>query len=120
MRRINLVRIRAAVAGVGVAAVSVAAVAGSPLPAIAQPLSWSVVPSPSPEPVNQLDGVSCALATACMAVGDDYASGGPATASTLIESFDGTSWSVVPSPSPGTFGNTFMACRVPPRPRAWQ
>ena len=104
MRRISLVRIRVAVAGAGVAAVSVAAVVGSPLPAAAQRLSWSVVPSPSPGTViNQLDGVSCASATVCMAVGDDYTNGG--YVSTLIESSGGTGWSVVPSPSPSTSGN---------------
>ena len=113
MRRSSLGRIRAAVSGASVAAVCVTAVAGSPLPATAQTLSWSVVPSPSPTPYNQLDRVSCASATACMAVGYDYNTG--ESASTLIESFDGTSWSVVPSPSPGTSGNFLygVSCASP-------
>lgn len=63
---------------------------------------------PSPKPSQNFDasltGVSCVSATACTAVGNylypspsdpsDYLTG------TLAESWDGTSWSVVPSPSP--------------------
>jgi hypothetical protein len=62
--------------------------------------SWSVVPSPNPEPSSEpdvLDGVSCVSATACTAVGFHYNSS--AAAQTLVESWDGTSWSVVPSPN---------------------
>jgi len=58
-----------------------------------------VVASPSPSPAyNELDGVSCVSATACTAVGS-YSSGG-ANTRTLVESWDGANWSVVPSPSP--------------------
>ena len=41
--------------------------------------------------------------TACTAVGVSGNSSG--VTSTLIESWNGTRWSVVPSPSPGTGGN---------------
>jgi hypothetical protein len=63
--------------------------------------SWSVVPSPNPGAggISILSGVSCASATACTAVGYDYTAS--AVEKTLVESWDGTSWSVVPSPSPG-------------------
>jgi hypothetical protein len=44
--------------------------------------------------------VSCGSAAACTAVGT-YHPGGGANTKTLILSLDGTSWSVVPSPSPG-------------------
>ncbi len=61
---------------------------------------WSVVPSPSPEngPENGnfLNSVSCVSASACTAVGYDYQS--PNLQQTLAESWNGTSWSVVPSP----------------------
>jgi len=61
--------------------------------------SWSVVPSPSPGINNNLYGVSCVSATACMAVGSDDPGGGGGTM-TLTESWDGSSWARVPSPSP--------------------
>lgn len=64
--------------------------------------SWSVVPSPSVPgsggPNNYLSGVSCTDGgNECMAVGD-YANGD--SDHTLIESWDGATWSIVPSPSP--------------------
>jgi hypothetical protein len=98
MKIISLTHARAALAGIGVVAVSVTTAAAVTLPASAQTLVWSVVPSPSPGPVtNALYGVSCISATACTAVGTyEPGSGGTRT---LIESWNGTSWSVVPSPS---------------------
>jgi hypothetical protein len=60
--------------------------------------SWSAVPSPSPASSgNVLAGVSCVSAVACTAVGDDYET--PTAERTLVESWNGTSWSVVPSPN---------------------
>ena len=66
--------------------------------------TWSVVPSPNigPSLANQLEGVSCVSASACTAVG--FHNGKGAGSGTLVESWDGTSWSVVPSPSPGVLG----------------
>ena len=102
MRMIGLARTRAAVAGIGIAAVSVTAAASVSFPASAQALIWSVVPSPSPAPTfNELDSVSCLSATACTAVGNHAVTSGVAGPRTLIESWNGTSWSLVPSPSPG-------------------
>jgi hypothetical protein len=49
---------------------------------------------------NVLSGVSCAAASSCVAVGY-YRAGG----NTLVESWNGTAWSVVSSPSPGTHLN---------------
>jgi hypothetical protein len=61
---------------------------------------WSVVPSPNPGPgVTWLNGVSCAATDACNAAGYYFTKTG--TPRTLIESWDGTRWSVVPTPSPG-------------------
>jgi hypothetical protein len=64
--------------------------------------SWSVVPSPNPgSGGSTLSGVSCVSAAACTAVGTKT-SGVNFVPRTLIESWNGTSWSVVPSPSPGS------------------
>jgi len=63
--------------------------------------TWSVVPSPSPSPTgNFLSGVSCSDQAHCMAVGSSQV--GTNGQQTLIESWDGTSWSVVPSPDVAT------------------
>ncbi|MEY2555611.1 MAG: hypothetical protein QOF93_755, partial [Verrucomicrobiota bacterium] len=58
--------------------------------------SWSVVTSPnsSPTQANQLSSVTCASTSQCWAVGN-YQSGG--TTQTLIEEWNGTSWSIVSS-----------------------
>ena len=60
---------------------------------------WSIVGgrNTSPTENNELAAVSCAATTACMAVGD---SGNYPGLKTLIESWDGSSWSLVSSPSP--------------------
>ncbi len=68
--------------------------------------AWSIVPSPNDgSNFNELLGVSCVSTTSCQAVGDvlDSISGDPIK--TLIESWNGTAWSLVPSPSPGTSAN---------------
>src|SRR6185312_15179999 len=62
---------------------------------------WSVVPSPAPPgPAVGLNGVSCVSAAACVAVGSYGTSSGASKA--LIESWNGTSWSVAPSPHPAS------------------
>ena len=67
--------------------------------------SWSIVPSPSPSGGGDLNAVSCVSATSCVAVGtsDPYPSSG--IPPTLVESWDGTDWSIVPSPSPSGGGD---------------
>ena len=60
---------------------------------------WSLVPSPQPGTDDGLNGVSCVPAGTCMAVGT-YARSGSSARKTLVESWDGTRWSVVPSPNP--------------------
>ncbi len=69
--------------------------------------AWSVVPSPdgSPTSENRLYGVSCSSATNCVAVGSAQSS--ESVSQTLIESWNGTTWSVVPSPDPGNPGSSF-------------
>lgn len=77
------------------------ALASSSLPASAQTLTWSVVPSPNRGTGSMLDRVSCVSADACIAVGAaDYTTRTYAQG-TLAESWDGTRWSVMFSPSPG-------------------
>src|SRR5207244_978912 len=66
--------------------------------------SWSVAASPNPVTgvAGTLDGVACTSANACFAAGS-YISNTTHTGRTLIERWNGTSWSVVASPNaPGT------------------
>lgn len=75
-------------------------------------VSWSIDGSPNNGTAyNVLDGVSCRRATSCTAVGYAYDTSLGAT-QTLIESWNGTSWSVVPSPNNGTTENILygLAC----------
>src|SRR4029077_12475331 len=77
------------------------ALLGAAAPASAQTLTWSVVPSPDGGAFGDvLGGVSCVSAAACAAVGSYATKDG--TARTLVESWNGARWSVVPSPNPGT------------------
>jgi hypothetical protein len=70
--------------------------------------AWSVVPSPNRGPdENGLDGVSCVSATDCTAVGTAVGTGGK-DQRTLVESWDGTAWSVVPSPNRGSGNDDFL------------
>ena len=107
MRMISLVRARAALAGIGILAVSVTTAVGASVPASAQTLTWSVVPSPSRGTDSVLEGVSCVSPMVCTAAGYYATSGGPGR--TLVESWNGTSWSVVPSPNRGgSHGGSFL------------
>jgi len=69
--------------------------------AVDQPLTWSIMPSPNARTRgtthnSYLTGISCPSATSCTAVG--YWSSRSAQ-KTLIESWNGTTWSIVPSPA---------------------
>ncbi len=81
------------------------AVGVTPSDSVAQTLTerwdgstWSVLPSPNQgtNVPNSLAGVSCASSSDCVAVGT--ASNGSAD-QTLIEQWDGTTWSIVDSPN---------------------
>jgi hypothetical protein len=63
--------------------------------------TWTIVPSPNPTlfPIAGLSGVSCLTATNCTAVGSDY-NVAATVAKTLIERWNGKSWTIVPSPNP--------------------
>jgi hypothetical protein len=64
--------------------------------------AWSVVPSANAgtDADNFLQGASCVSSTDCVAVGN-YFNG--SNYQTLIESYDGTTWSVMPSPDVSGF-----------------
>ena len=69
-----------------------------------QALTWSLVPSPNRGTGgNILGGVSCVSAGACTAVGGYTSSSGGGRA--LVESWNGATWSAVPSPDGGAFGD---------------
>jgi hypothetical protein len=65
--------------------------------------SWSIQPTPDQPGSNgsTLLGVSCTSATACTAVGYYYVPGSNTTA-TLAEAWNGTSWSIQPTPHHAT------------------
>jgi hypothetical protein len=69
---------------------------------------WSIVPAPIPgdAALNQngtyevrLHGVSCASATFCVLVGEFTKNWDPFEIGTLVEEWDGSSWTVQPSPN---------------------
>jgi hypothetical protein len=75
--------------------------------------NWSIVPSPdNGAGVNDLLGVSCHSPNSCEAVGL-YSDTSLGQYQTLIESWNGTNWSIVPSPDKGTAYNVLAAisCR---------
>ena len=83
------------------------------LPASAAP--WSVVPSPntSSTQTNSLDSVDCTSATDCWSVGSYDKAG---VQRTLIQRWNGTSWTIVPSPNSGAAENNVLnsvACTSP-------
>jgi hypothetical protein len=70
---------------------------------------WSLVPSPNTNKrLNVLNSVDTISPSNTWAVG--YATSGGLDQTTLVLNWDGTAWSIIPSPSPGTFGlNTLYA-----------
>ena len=72
------------------------------------PSPWQILHSVSPDPTKVdnsiFTGVSAASASDGWAVGQTQSSASGPIA-TLTEHFDGTSWSVQPSPDPGNAGN---------------
>lgn len=79
------------------------------VPALAKTPAWKVVSSPSPGPAagsDELNGISCVSAASCTAVGDSENRLGTGRLKTLIESWNGRRWSVVPSPNPDRFADS--------------
>jgi hypothetical protein len=83
---------------IGVVVAFVAAIVSSP-PAPAQS-AWAVVPSPNTSSAEQnvLHGVTCVSSSHCWAVGS-YFDSALGAAQTLIEEWNGTTWSIVSSPN---------------------
>jgi hypothetical protein len=82
-------------------------------------LSWSIVSSPNAGTLqdNYLYGVTCSSTSECWAVGNVSSSSG---SQTLIEKWDGTSWSIVSSPNPDTAQNdTLSAVNCAPAGGCW-
>src|SRR2546429_116361 len=65
---------------------------------------WSVVPSPNGSSSSGLSGVAVVSASDIWAVGSSGSQ--RSGAQTLIEHWNGSSWSVVTSPNPGSIYNT--------------
>ena len=62
--------------------------------------SWRILPTPNPSgtAVNGLFGVACTSASSCMAVGASTTNAG--TARALAERWNGTGWTILPTPNP--------------------
>ncbi len=76
--------------------------------------TWSVVQSPNAlnSPNNGLTGVSCTSSTNCEAVGFDApVAGSDSSAKTLVESWNGNTWSVISSPNryAGSYAEDFLS-----------
>jgi hypothetical protein len=64
--------------------------------------SWSLLATPTlTSYTNELDGISCTSASDCVAVGYAQPQSGTGP-TTLTEVWNGTSWSLVTSPDPGS------------------
>lgn len=70
--------------------------------------SWSIVASPNAKSsqLDKLYGVGCATMSACEAIGLHEAAGQGSL--TLSESWNGTSWNIVPSADPTTAGDSLF------------
>ena len=73
--------------------------------------SWSRVATPNTNTLNTLRGVAAVASNNVWAVGDSLRSGtdGVSVSRTLIERWNGTAWSVVPSPNVGSGNNSLAA-----------
>lgn len=71
--------------------------------------AWKIVPVPNPPgwTFSRLDSVSCPSATSCVAVGS-WSSGSGALV-TLVTHWNGTAWTVVPSPNPSGSAGSSLA-----------
>jgi hypothetical protein len=70
--------------------------------------SWSIVASSNPSGASSsvLNGVTCPITASCFAVGNSSAGN---TVTTLVERWDGTSWSIVASPNPSGSSGSFLS-----------
>jgi hypothetical protein len=80
--------------------------------------AWSVVPSPSPGPTAILGGVTAAAANDVWAVGS-FTPAGATTPQTLTLHWNGTAWSVVPSPDPASSSRLGAVATRPGASTVW-
>jgi hypothetical protein len=84
--------------------------------------SWSVVPSPDPgvSAANYLSGIDAVSANDIWAVGA-FQNTGTVGLNTLIEHWNGSNWSVIPSPNPssGAAYNTLNAIKAVSANNIW-
>jgi hypothetical protein len=80
---------------------------------------WSIQPTPNPAGavVSQLASVSCFAADACTAVGNTSTNGGaPPSPTTLAERWNGSAWTIQPTPAPtGSTVNELQSVSCPAR-----
>jgi Bacterial Ig-like domain (group 3) len=70
--------------------------------------TWTIVTSPDVgSGDNLLSGVSCTSPNDCVAAGSSHSSTG--VLQTLVESWNGTSWTIATSPDPGSGNNSLSA-----------
>ncbi|HVX20115.1 MAG TPA: hypothetical protein VHB02_02070 [Acidimicrobiales bacterium] len=94
-----------------------------PIAAVLTEGSWKVttVPVPTTQPDSALVSVSCPSASFCVAVGDQASTPstltpttpitiGPTNAVPLIEQWNGSAWTIVPSPTTGETDLTSVSC----------
>lgn len=74
------------------------------------PSGWAIVPSPNTSATegNTLNSVACASPSDCWAVGT-YFTGTHNYGQTLIEHWDGNSWTIVPSPNATTTNSNVLS-----------
>jgi|SRR5260221_476376 len=83
-------------------------------------MSWSVVPSPNAGGYNILSSVARVPGTSLLwAVGNYYSSANNTVQQTLIEQWNGTTWSIVPSPNPGSNNSLWGMAWVPGTSQLW-
>jgi hypothetical protein len=102
--RSNLTRVTI-IGGLGLAlTIGLMGVGGNPASAsILTPPIWSAIANPNPAnaSTSSLGGVACPDASHCIAVGSySTISTTTSTTATLVETSNGTTWSIVPSPNP--------------------
>ena len=97
---------------------SVLASAGSAAASAAACQNWTGMQPPSPgASSNELFGVAVLSACDAWAVGDDVTSNGGRQ--TLTEHWNGSSWTVVPSPDPASPDNVLSSVRAVSRTNVW-
>jgi hypothetical protein len=81
---------------------------------------WVIFPSPTPANnwASILTGVTCVSVSDCWTVGYQ-ALNYPAYTVTLIEHYDGTSWTIVSSPNPGSLSNYLEAVKCVNASNCW-